>query len=51
MSTGRYTCNDYRAEMLLMGLRRRLHDPETSETEKRSLREEIRRLESAMQMD
>lgn len=48
----RYTCTDYREEMRLIGLRRRLREDTTlSEEEKETLRAEIRRLEAEMGMD
>lgn len=45
-----YTCMDYRQEMILMGLKRRLEQPGLSEDEKRGLKEQIRELESALDM-
>ncbi len=45
-----YTCNDYREEMILLGLRKRLHSESLDETEKKALEEEIARLEAAMDM-
>ena len=45
-----YTCVDYRQEMILMGLKRRLEQPDLSEEEERSLRRQIRELESALDM-
>lgn len=45
-----YTCSDFRQEMMLAGLRRRLADPGLSEEEKKALRSEIRRLEEEMGM-
>ena len=46
--TGTYTCTDYRTEMILLGLRRRLAAPELSGTERDALRAEIRKLEAEM---
>ena len=46
-----YTCTDYRQEMMLLGLKKRLQDPELTEEEKRGLEEEIRRLEKEINMD
>lgn len=50
MSGKPYTCSDYRQEMILAGLRRRLADPSLSEEEKASLLRQIRRLEEEMGM-
>jgi hypothetical protein len=51
-SRGKYTCNDYREEMRLIGLRRRLREETTlTEAEKEKLRSEIRRLEAEMGLD
>ena len=46
--TGTYTCTDYRTEMILLGLRRRLAAPDLSGTERDALRAEIRKLEAEM---
>jgi len=46
-----YTCNEYRAEMILLSLYRRLDDDSLSETERREIRREIVRLESEMKID
>ena len=50
-SAGKYTCTEYRQEMILLGLKRRLADPGLSEAEKRSLAERIHQLEQEMGMD
>ena len=47
----RYTCNDYRQEMMLAGLRKQLADPGLSPSEKERLEKEIRRLEAEMGLD
>jgi hypothetical protein len=47
----RYTCSDYRQEMMLAGLRRQLARPDLSAAEKKHIEEEIRRLEADMGMD
>ena len=44
-ASNRYTCNEYREEMILLALRQKLHDPDLPESEKEYLREEITRLE------
>ena len=46
----RYTCNDYRLEMILLSLRQRLTKPDLAESEKEEIQHEIRRLESQMGM-
>lgn len=40
-----YTCNEYREEMILLGLRRRLQQPGLAEEERTRLAGEIARLE------
>jgi hypothetical protein len=47
----RYSCRDYREEMRLLGLKRRLAQKELSDEERRVIIEEIQKLESAMEMD
>ena len=47
----KYTCHEYREEMLLLGLRRRLEDPSLAEAEREEIIEEIKKLESAMGMN
>ena len=49
--TGQYTCQDYRAEMTLLGLKRRLNDKSLGKEEKEALIKEIKRIEKAMGMD
>ena len=46
-----YTCNEYREEMVLLGLRRRLAAEDLGAAEREALREEIRVLEVRMQME
>ena len=43
-----YTCNDYRQEMVLVGLKMRLQQAELDEKEKFSLLQEIEKLEKEM---
>ncbi|GAB6904857.1 conserved hypothetical protein [Desulfosarcina cetonica] len=50
-SKGKYTCTEYRQEMILLGLKRRLTDPQLSEADRLRLTEEIRELEKQMGMD
>jgi hypothetical protein len=47
----RYTCSDYRQEMMLAGLRRQLSDPQLSEADRKTLEERIRRLEVEMGLE
>ena len=46
----RYTCNEYREEMILLTLRQRLNKKGLAESEEETIRKEISRLESVMQM-
>jgi len=48
--TMKYTCVDYRSEMKLLGLKRRLEDENLSEDEKTRILEEIEELEEEMKM-
>jgi hypothetical protein len=43
-----YTCNDYREEMILLSLQRRLSSPDLSPEETEALKQEIARLEAQM---
>jgi hypothetical protein len=45
-----YTCADYREEMILLGLRRRLEDPDLPEEEKPIIQTRIRELEKSLQL-
>ncbi len=47
----KYTCQDYRAEMILAGLRRRLNDQSLAREEKEAILLEIERLEKEMGLD
>jgi hypothetical protein len=47
----RYTCADYRKEMILLGLRRRLNEKDLTAEERERLMSEIRELEAEMGMD
>lgn len=47
----KYTCVDYREEMTILGLKRRLRDENITEEQKREIIQEIQRLESLMQID
>ena len=46
-----YGCSDYRDEMRLLALRRRLQELEPGDPERDRVQEEIRALERAMEMD
>jgi len=48
---GPYTCNDYREEMILLGLQKRLSASGLTPEEKESLLEEIARVEKQMGID
>jgi hypothetical protein len=50
-SLGKYTCLEYRQEMILLGLKRQLTDPDLSQTEKNRIAEKVRELEQQMGMD
>jgi hypothetical protein len=45
-----YTCSDYRLEMILLGIRRRLHEEDLLEAEKERLLKEIREIEAEMEL-
>jgi hypothetical protein len=45
-----YTCVDYREEMILLGLKRRLEDPDLSEEEKSIIQSRIQELEKSLDM-
>ena len=45
----KYTCNDYREEMRLLGLKNRLNEKNLSETEKQAIEAEITKLEKALE--
>ena len=47
----KYTCNEYREEMILAGLQRRLASKDLNDQEKETIRKEIEKLEKAMDMD
>jgi len=51
VNKGTYTCLEYRAEMRLLGLRRRLEQEELTKEEREALIQEIRQLEAEMEMD
>jgi hypothetical protein len=45
-----YTCAEYREEMMLLGLRRRLNDNDLTEEEKQDICREIEKLEISMNL-
>jgi hypothetical protein len=45
-----YTCTEYRQEMILLGLQRRLADPNLDPAEKQRLEKQIRKIEKDMDM-
>ncbi|RLJ04801.1 MAG: hypothetical protein DRP14_02875 [Candidatus Aenigmatarchaeota archaeon] len=49
--TMKYTCIDYRSEMKLLGLKRRLEEENLSEEEKALILQEIEELEKEMKMN
>ncbi len=46
-----YTCTQYRQEMILLGLKRQLENPELPEALRVRIAEKVRRLEQQMGMD
>lgn len=46
--SGKYTCNEYREEMILAGLQRRLQREDLSDAERKTLEGEIEELERKM---
>jgi hypothetical protein len=48
---GRYTCSDYRQEMILLSLQRQLADPNLSAAEKGRIFIEVSQLQRQMGMD
>ena len=49
--TGKYTCTEYRQEMILLGLKRQLENPLLPEAQRVHVAEKIRELERQMGMD
>jgi hypothetical protein len=47
----KYTCAEYRQEMMLLGLMRKLESPGLPDRERKTIVEKIRRLEQQMGMD
>ncbi len=46
-----YGCSDYRKEMILLGLKKRLNDAGLSAKERQAIADEIQRLESETGLD
>ncbi len=46
-----YTCQDFRMEMIILGLRRRLHEPDVSPEERKEILDRLRTLETEAGMD
>jgi hypothetical protein len=44
----KYTCAEYRQEMILVGLRKQLSKPDLSESERKNLETQIEKIEEAM---
>jgi len=47
----KYTCNEYREEMILLGLKNRLQNEKMSPEESEQIKKEIRELEIVMGLD
>ena len=47
----KYTCADYRIEMILVNLRQRLKQEDLNEAEKRDIILQIEKIEAAMELD
>ena len=46
-----YTCKEYREEMTLLALRRALNDDHLTQKERQTIKKEIKRLESRLNLD
>ncbi|MCD6184509.1 MAG: hypothetical protein J7K84_01765 [Deltaproteobacteria bacterium] len=51
MGTGSYTCKDYREEMMMLGLQKRLHDKNLSDAERHAITKQIKEIKKKMGMD
>ena len=47
----KYTCTDYRTEMILVSLRQRLKQEDLSETEKKEIISQIEKVEAEMELN
>ena len=50
-TVAKYTCNEYREEMILLGLQRRLSSPDLTPEEKHSILAQIAKVERQMGID
>jgi len=51
MQKKKYTCSDYREEMRIIGLKKRLNEETLNQVEKQAIEAEIAKLEKTLQMD
>ena len=51
MQKNKYTCSDYREEMRLISLKKRLNEETLSQVEKQTIEAEIVKLEKILQLD
>jgi hypothetical protein len=49
-TASQYTCNDYRAEMILISLNKKLIDPDLTKKDRQDILKEIEHLEKKMGM-
>ncbi len=49
--SGKYTCNEYREEMILLSLQKQLASPDLTPGEKQGLLEEITKIEKQMGLE
>jgi hypothetical protein len=47
----KYTCADYRVEMMLLSLRQRLRQEDLDEAERKNILLQIEKIEAAMELD
>ena len=47
----KYTCSDYRIEMILVSLRQRLQQEDLNEAERKDILSQIEELEATMELD
>ncbi|HSQ85569.1 MAG TPA: hypothetical protein VLM43_12690 [Desulfobacterales bacterium] len=47
----KYTCKDYRTEMILVSLRQRLKQEDLNEAEKKDIISQIEKIEADMELD
>ena len=51
MASNKYTCNEYRQEMILMALKKRLATSPLTPKEKQTIKIEIKKLQESMGME